>query len=173
MERNNMKLIRNIAVAFSLYSQIPMPIFKWEDDDMKHNLVFLPWIGAVIGGLYFGIVKIFGLVDLPMIAQIAVFSLIPLLIFSGEDRLLLVFAVSFFTSRSLTGITSLVFKHAKKDGMLNMETEKMNRGDLLFLIIELLAGTVLMIYIDWLAGILGIAGMLIFTAYYRHITYNK
>lgn len=225
-----MKLIRNIAVAFSLYSQIPMPIFKWEDDDMKHNLVFLPWIGAVIGGLYFGIVKIFGLVDLPMIAQIAVFSLIPLLItggfhvdgfmdvedarksyksrdekllilkdpnigafavisllkycliwlmslsliiFSGEDRLLLVFAVSFFTSRSLTGITSLVFKHAKKDGMLNMETEKMNRGDLLFLIIELLAGTVLMIYIDWLAGILGIAGMLIFTAYYRHITYKE
>ena len=34
---------------FSMYSKIPMPQFKWNDDDMKYMLVFFPWIGAVIG----------------------------------------------------------------------------------------------------------------------------
>ena len=32
-----------------MYSKIPMPQFKWNDDDMKYMLVFFPWIGAVIG----------------------------------------------------------------------------------------------------------------------------
>ena len=44
-----MKLIRSCIVSFSMYSKIPMPQFKWNDDDMKYMLVFFPWIGAVIG----------------------------------------------------------------------------------------------------------------------------
>ena len=44
-----MKLIRSCIVSVSMYSKIPMPQFKWNDDDMKYMLVFFPWIGAVIG----------------------------------------------------------------------------------------------------------------------------
>ena len=35
-----MKLIRSCIVSFSMYSKIPMPQFKWNDDDMKYMLVF-------------------------------------------------------------------------------------------------------------------------------------
>lgn len=45
-----MRIIRSIVIAFSMYSQIPMPQFAWEEEDMKYMLCFFPWIGAVIGG---------------------------------------------------------------------------------------------------------------------------
>ena len=31
-----MKLIRSCIVSFSMYSKIPMPQFKWNDDDMRN-----------------------------------------------------------------------------------------------------------------------------------------
>ena len=46
-----MKILKSIAVAFSMYSKIPMPRFNWASDDMKYHLIFFPWIGAVIGGI--------------------------------------------------------------------------------------------------------------------------
>ncbi len=225
-----MKLIRNIIVAFSLYSQIPMPIFKWEDDDMKHNLVFFPWVGAVIGGIIYGLMVAFSYIRLPIIAKLALLSLIPLIVtggfhvdgfmdvqdalksykskeeklvilkdpsvgafaiisllkyallwaasmstilYSKQDRLIYIFAVSFFTCRAMTGITSLSFKHAKKDGMLNMETENVSRIDMVALIIELLIGCALMIYIEWLPGLLVSIGLLLCTFYYRHKAYKE
>ncbi len=48
-----MKILKSIAVAFSMYSRIPMPKFNWESEDMKYHLIFFPWIGAIIGGLEF------------------------------------------------------------------------------------------------------------------------
>lgn len=225
-----MKLIRNIIVAFSLYSQIPMPIFKWEDDDMKHNLVFLPWIGAVIGAIIYGAMRVFNLFSLPIMAKLAILSLIPLIVtggfhvdgfmdvqdalksykskeekllilkdpqvgafaiinllkycllwaasmsiilYSEQVRLIYIFAVSFFTCRAMTGITSLSFKHAKKDGMLNMETENVSRIDMVALVIELALGCALMIYIEWLPGVLVSIGLLLCTAYYRYKSYKE
>ena len=44
-----MRIIKSIIIAFSMYSKIPMPQFKWKDEDMKYMLCFFPWIGAVIG----------------------------------------------------------------------------------------------------------------------------
>lgn len=50
-----MKLLKNIlksvAVAFSVYSKIPMPKFEWAGDDMKYHLCFFPWVGALIAVL--------------------------------------------------------------------------------------------------------------------------
>lgn len=42
---------KSIAVAFSMYSKIPMPRFVWKSEDMKYHLCFFPWIGALIGVL--------------------------------------------------------------------------------------------------------------------------
>lgn len=36
------------SIFFHVF-KIPMPTFKWNDDDMKYMLVFFRWIGAVIG----------------------------------------------------------------------------------------------------------------------------
>ena len=44
-----MKILKRIAIAFSMYSRIPMPIFEWEDDDYKKAIAFLPLVGLVIG----------------------------------------------------------------------------------------------------------------------------
>lgn len=78
-----MRIIKNIIVAFSLYSRIPMPVFEWKEEDMKHNLIFLPWIGGVIGAICFGVNILFGLKELPLICRLAVFSVIPLIVTGG------------------------------------------------------------------------------------------
>lgn len=44
-----MKIFKAIAIAFSTYSKIPMPIFEWKDEDLRYSLCFFPWVGAVIG----------------------------------------------------------------------------------------------------------------------------
>lgn len=45
-----MKLFfQNWAVAFSMYSKIPMPHFEWNKDNMKYAMCFFPLIGVVIG----------------------------------------------------------------------------------------------------------------------------
>ena len=49
-----MKILKSIAVAFSMYSRIPMPRFEWGSEDMKYHLIFFPFIGVVIGALEYG-----------------------------------------------------------------------------------------------------------------------
>jgi adenosylcobinamide-GDP ribazoletransferase len=44
-----MRILKSIAVAFSMYSRIPMPRFQWASEDMKYHLAFFPWVGAAIG----------------------------------------------------------------------------------------------------------------------------
>ncbi len=46
-------VFRAFAVAFSMYSKIPMPRFEWAGKDMKYHLCFFPAVGALIGGLVF------------------------------------------------------------------------------------------------------------------------
>ncbi len=45
--------LKSFAVAFSLYSKIPMPRFVWASDDMKYHFAFFPAVGAVICALEF------------------------------------------------------------------------------------------------------------------------
>ena len=78
-----MKLIRSCIVSFSMYSKIPMPQFKWNDDDMKYMLVFFPWIGAVIGlllMLWRYIYSHFGVAD---ICYVCIGALIPIAVTGG------------------------------------------------------------------------------------------
>lgn len=42
------KFFKSIAVAFSMYSKIPMPKFNWASDDMKYHLCFFPFVGVII-----------------------------------------------------------------------------------------------------------------------------
>ena len=48
-----MIVLKSLAVAFSMYSRIPMPRFKWDERDMRYHLIFFPLVGAVIGGLLY------------------------------------------------------------------------------------------------------------------------
>ena len=46
-----MTTLRALVIAFSMYSQIPMPQFTWQDKEMKYAFCFFPWVGAAIGGI--------------------------------------------------------------------------------------------------------------------------
>lgn len=45
-----MHILKSFAIAFSIYSAIPVPQFTWEEEDMRLMLCFFPWVGAAIGG---------------------------------------------------------------------------------------------------------------------------
>lgn len=44
-----MKLLKAMAIAFSIYSKIPVPQFEWEGRGHGVYDVLFPWIGGVIG----------------------------------------------------------------------------------------------------------------------------
>lgn len=78
-----MKVLRWIAVSFSMFSRIPMPRFKWVEDDMSHCLTFFPWVGAVIGLLVYGAGFIYYAYHLPFWAMGSLILLIPILVTGG------------------------------------------------------------------------------------------
>ena len=47
-----MDLLGSLAIAFSMYSRIPMPQVEWTGRRMRYAMCFFPLIGLVIGGLY-------------------------------------------------------------------------------------------------------------------------
>lgn len=78
-----MKFIRSLLVAFSLYSRIPVPRFEPREEDMKYNLVFLPWVGALIGVAVYAITFLPQWQSLPNFAKTASLVLIPILATGG------------------------------------------------------------------------------------------
>ena len=224
-----MRIIRWMAAAFSLYSRIPMPHFTWREDDTAHSILFLPLIGAVIGGLVFWInipARLpLGWGALPAAVRVLLTLLVPILVTGGfhldgfmdtEDalrsygsrekkleilkdphigafavigliRVLLIFAAGvtsllmdphtdlrvlgifsavFVTARCLSGLTSLMMKKAKKDGMLYEETKGMSRGMLLFLAAELGASILFMLLLHPVRGGFACLAFAVYTAYY-------
>lgn len=49
-----MKLLRSLAVAFSMYSRIPMPQVKWDKDSTRWAMAAFPLVGAALGLLFWG-----------------------------------------------------------------------------------------------------------------------
>ncbi len=42
-------VLKTIATAFSMFSQIPMPYFDWDDSNTRYMLVAFPLVGLVVG----------------------------------------------------------------------------------------------------------------------------
>lgn len=78
-----MAIFKPLAVAFSLYSRIPMPRFQWREEDMKHNLVFFPLVGLVVGALAFTVAWIADLAQLNVLTRVAIVSAVPLIVTGG------------------------------------------------------------------------------------------
>lgn len=43
-------MLRSLLTAFAMYSKIPVPHMKWQEEDMKYTLSFFPFVGLVIAG---------------------------------------------------------------------------------------------------------------------------
>lgn len=78
-----MKIIRNITIAFSMFSQIPMPRVAWNDENMRYMLCAFPLIGVVIGLCLWAWTWVCILLGINMILFAAGMTLIPVAITGG------------------------------------------------------------------------------------------
>lgn len=223
-----MKILKKIAVAFSLYSKIPMPIFDWGEDDLKYNLVFLPFVGAVIGIVSQSMFYFLNFFNINLITRVLLLCAVPIIITGGfhidgfmdtsdaigsyankEKRLeilkdphigafavigviklglvfmgcmalicdmgsvrdILIISVMYFVSRALCSFVSISFKHAKKDGMLDMETKASNKIEKTVVLIEIILGFAVMFSIDCISGAVILLALILYTIYYRNKCY--
>ncbi len=78
-----MLIFKSLIVAFSMYTKIPMPQFKWEDKSMKYAICFFPLVGAVIGGVLIFWQYLATRLELNNLIFAAVATYIPILITGG------------------------------------------------------------------------------------------
>lgn len=78
-----MKILRWMAVSFSLYSRIPMPRLSFGKDDMEHSLMWFPLVGAVIGALVCLVSLPDLMQELPEAVRILLTLLIPVAVTGG------------------------------------------------------------------------------------------
>lgn len=75
--------LETIIVAFSMFSALPMPQVEWREGNMRYALCAFPLVGAVIGLLCAGWVRLCGWLSLPELLRGAGLCLIPVLLTGG------------------------------------------------------------------------------------------
>lgn len=78
-----MKGIKSFLIAVSLYSQIPVPQFAWEEEDMPYVFCFFPWVGALIGGCLYGWLYLCGRCQIGSLCRTMIGAAVPLLVTGG------------------------------------------------------------------------------------------
>ena len=74
-----MIVFQTLAVAFAMFSAIPVPQFEWNEKNMRYALCVFPLIGGIIGGLW----CLCGVLPLPAPARAAGFCLVPVWVTGG------------------------------------------------------------------------------------------
>ena len=74
-----MIVLQTIAVAFAMFSALPMPQFDWNEKNMRYALCAFPLVGVVCGALW----CICGVLPLPAAARAAGFCLVPVWVTGG------------------------------------------------------------------------------------------
>ena len=78
-----MKALRTIAVAFSMFSCIPVPAVPWDKENLRYALCAFPLVGAVIGLACWGWAVLCGVLSVPAFLRAAGFCAIPILLTGG------------------------------------------------------------------------------------------
>ena len=74
-----MIVLQTIAVAFAMFSALPMPQFAWNEKNMRYALCAFPLVGVVCGGLW----SICAHLPVPGLIRAAGFCLIPIWVTGG------------------------------------------------------------------------------------------
>ena len=74
-----MIVLQTIAVAFAMFSAIPVPQFEWNEKNMRYAMCAFPLIGLVIGAAW----CVCGALPLPGLARAAGFALVPAWVTGG------------------------------------------------------------------------------------------
>ena len=78
-----MKIIRQLFAAFSMYTRIPMPHFELKDEETSGVIMFLPIIGAIVGGLDFIVIRILSKQPVNVSFKALIAIAVPLIITGG------------------------------------------------------------------------------------------
>ena len=78
-----MIVLETIAVAFSMFSAVPMPQFAWNERNMRYSLCAFPLVGALIALALWGWDLLCGFLAFPAILRGAGLCLLPVLITGG------------------------------------------------------------------------------------------
>lgn len=73
----------SMAIAFAMYSKIPMPKTEWNKENMKYIMCFFPLVGAVVGGLIYLFLSIEGLLHMSHVFNTIIIILIPVAVTGG------------------------------------------------------------------------------------------
>lgn len=74
-----MIVLQTMAVAFAMFSALPVPQFAWNSKNMRYALCAFPLIGGVIGALW----SLCGVLLLPDIVRVGCFCLLPVAVTGG------------------------------------------------------------------------------------------
>ena len=72
-----------MAVAFSTYSRIPMPIFTWTEENMRYSMCFFPIIGLVIGLLEILTDALCSFLHIGSLLRAVLLTVVPILVTGG------------------------------------------------------------------------------------------
>lgn len=72
-----MKIITAFFMAWGNFCSLPCPVRLWNDDLRRMQLFFFPWVGAVMGLIWYFAYKILIWSEVPLQLQAAVLTIIP------------------------------------------------------------------------------------------------
>lgn len=75
-------MFRSIAIVFSTYSKIPMPIFEWKEEDLRYSMCAFPLVGLVLAALSCGAYRLMLCLGAGNLLTAGVMTVLPL-IFTG------------------------------------------------------------------------------------------
>lgn len=78
-----MRIVNSLIIAFAMYSKIPMPKAEWTKENMKYAMCFFPWVGGVIGVLFYLWGKYGSLLPIGNTLHTVILMLIPVVITGG------------------------------------------------------------------------------------------
>lgn len=78
-----MLVFETVAVAFGMFSALPLPQPQWNERNMRYAMCAFPLIGAVCGGVWYAWALFCQAMALPVLLRAAGFCLVPVLITGG------------------------------------------------------------------------------------------
>ena len=76
-------IFKTLAIAFSMYTAIPMPKVSWEKDNLRYVFIAFPLVGLVIGLIGYAAYFICDMCKLPDVVFGMIFTLLPIAVTGG------------------------------------------------------------------------------------------
>ena len=78
-----MWVLETVAVAFGMYSALPVPRVEWNERNMRYALTAFPLVGAVLGLAWWGVCALSNALALPTVMRGAMLCVLPTLLAGG------------------------------------------------------------------------------------------